>query len=510
MLMSLPLVTSLPPEDVRGSFCIEEIPRESGLVIFGASGDLTSRKLVPALFSLFRKNRLPQGFFLIGCARSAYREDDFRVRLAAALRPQAPPDEALSAFLQRCFYQGGEYRDAALYSRLAVRLAELDRRLRGEANHVFYLATPPNLYQPVVEGLAAAGLARDRPGAAVRAVFEKPFGRDLSSALELDRSLRAVLAEHQIYRIDHYLGKETVQNILLFRFANSIFEPIWNRRYIDNVQITVAEQMGVEHRAGYFEQAGLLRDMFQNHMLQMLALVAMEPPPSFDADRVRDEKAKLLRSLRLIRSPDVEGSFVRGQYEGYRREPGVAPDSAVETFVAARLAIDNWRWEGVPFYLRAGKRLARKTSVIVVTFKNVPHSMFHPLTPADLLPNTLLFHVQPEEGICLRFQAKRPGPRLCMDTTEMKFYYRDMVEGQLPDAYERLLLDCLNADPTLFLRHDAVEISWSLLMPVLERWAHSGAEASAAAGLHPYPAGSWGPAAAETLPAADGRAWVPV
>jgi glucose-6-phosphate 1-dehydrogenase len=504
--MSLPLVISLPPGDMRGSFCIEEIPRESGLVIFGASGDLTSRKLVPALFSLYRKNRLPQGFFLVGCARSAFPEDEFRARLAAALRPQAPSGEVLADFLERCFYLGGDYRDAALYSRLAARLAELDRRLRGQANHVFYLATPPDLYLPVVAGLSAAGLARDRPGAEVRAVFEKPFGRDLASALELDNSLRAVLAEHQIYRIDHYLGKETVQNILLFRFANSIFEPIWNRRYIDNVQITVAEELGVEHRAGYFEQAGLLRDMFQNHMLQMLALVAMEPPPSFDADRVRDEKSKLLRSVRPFRLPDVQRSFVRGQYEGYRKEPGVAPDSAVETFVAARLAIDNWRWEGVPFYLRAGKRLERKTSVIAVTFKNVPHSMFQPLTPADLLPNTLLFHVQPEEGISLRFQAKRPGPRLCMDTTEMKFYYRDMVEGELPDAYERLLLDCLNADPTLFLRHDAVEISWTLLMPVLQQWEPRGEGIPAA--LHPYPIGSWGPAAGEALPAADGRAWV--
>jgi len=249
--------------------------------------------------------------------------------------------------------------------------------------------------------------------------------------------------------------------------------------------------------------------MFQNHMLQMLALVAMEPPASFDADRVRDEKAKLLRSMHPFRPQEVEGAFVRGQYEGYRREPGVAPESRVETYVAARLAVDNWRWEGVPFYLRVGKRLARKNSMIVVTFKNVPHSMFQPLTPADLLPNTLLFHVQPEEGISLRFQAKRPGPRLCMDTTEMKFYYRDMVDGELPDAYERLLLDCLNADPTLFLRHDAVEISWSLLMPVLRQWDPRGGQASASP-LHPYPIGSWGPAAADVLPAADGRTWVAV
>jgi glucose-6-phosphate 1-dehydrogenase len=495
--------------DVRGSFCIEEIPSEAGFVIFGASGDLTSRKLAPALFNLYRKDRLPQGFFLVGCARSQFADNSFRAHLAEALRPLSAPEETLASFLERCFYLEGDYADPALYSKLRKLLAELDRRFLQEPNHLFYMATPPDLYQPVIERLGAAGMVSDRPGAAVRAIFEKPFGRDLASAMELDQRLHKVLGERQIYRIDHYLGKETVQNVLLFRFANSIFEPIWNRQYIDNVQITVSESLGLEHRGGYFDRTGLLRDMFQNHMLQMLALVAMEPPPSFDADRVRDEKTKLLRSIRPFDARSVGKIFVRGQYEGYRQESGVEPESTAETFVAARLAIDNWRWQGVPFYLRVGKRLQRKVSAIVVTFKNVPHSMFHPLTPADLLPNTLIFHVQPEEGISLRFQAKRPGPRLCMDSTQMKFLYRDMVGGELPEAYERLLLDCLLADPTLFIRHDAVEVSWSLLMPVLERWADKSANGPGEA-LHPYAPGSWGPAAAEALLAAEGRSWAPV
>jgi len=341
----------------------------------------------------------------------------------------------------------------------------------------------------------------------VRVVIEKPIGRDLASALALDRTLSAVFAEHQIYRIDHYLGKETVQNILLFRFANTIFEPIWNRRYIDNIQITVAEEAGIEHRAGYFEQTGLLRDIFQNHMLQMLALVAMEPPCSFDADRVRDEKVKLLRAVRPFEPAAIAVDFVRGQYKGYLEEPGVAPDSRMETFVAAKLLIDNWRWQGVPFYLSAGKRLKRKTSKIAVTFKSVPHSMFFPLTPADLAADILTFHVQPEEGITLRIQAKHPGPKLCMDALEMKFRYKEEIGAELPEAYQRLLLDCLLGDQTLFIRRDDMEVAWSLITPVLEAWEED-RDYSRTGKLERYPAGSWGPACAEELLQRDGRSWV--
>jgi glucose-6-phosphate 1-dehydrogenase len=347
-------------------------------------------------------------------------------------------------------------------------------------------------------------------------VVEKPFGRDLESAMDLDRSLRAVLSEKQIYRIDHYLGKETVQNILLFRFANSIFEPIWNRRYVDHIQITVAESIGVEHRAGYFEQAGLLRDMFQNHMLQMLSLATMEPPISFDGDRVRDEKVKLLRSIRPFLSEDPDTRVIRGQYTagevdgsgvpGYREEKGVSPESIVETFVAAKVCLDNWRWQGVPIYLRAGKRMAKKASRIAVQFKSVPHSMFKPLEPGDLSPNVLMFNVQPEEGILLGIQAKRPGPKLCMDTLHMHFHYKDVITGQLPDAYERLLLDCMLGDQTLFIRHDDMEVSWSLITPLLREWEKP--ESVTAHPLHRYAAGSWGPQASCELPQQGGRSWI--
>jgi glucose-6-phosphate 1-dehydrogenase len=509
---------------IRGSFCIEEIPKPAGVIIFGASGDLTSRKLIPSLFNLFSKTLLPTSFYIVGVARSSFTDDQFREKMAEAIKDRFPAasDESVKSFLSHCFYVAGDYRDEALYRDLIARIYQLDKQCKPERNHIFYLATPPSVYKDIISHLGESKLTREASLEHVieaRVIIEKPFGHDLESAMDLDSTLRGVLSERQIYRIDHYLGKETVQNILLFRFANSIFEPIWNRRYIDNIQITVSERVGVEHRAGYFEQAGLLRDMFQNHMLQMLSIVTMEPPISFDANRVRDEKVKLLRAIRPIPTEKLSERVIRAQYEsgktedktvpGYRDERGVAPESRVETFVAAKILIENWRWQGVPIYLRAGKRMNRKASKIVVTFKNVPHSMFFPLTPEDLNPNVLIFHVQPEEGISLGIQAKHPGPKLCMDALEMNFQYSDVYEGELPEAYERLLLDCMLGDQTLFIRHDDMEVSWSLITPILRAWEDD-RDGSKTGALHAYPAGSWGPSASELLLQRDGRMWIRV
>jgi glucose-6-phosphate 1-dehydrogenase len=512
------------PIRIRGSFCIEEIPKPAGMIIFGASGDLTSRKLIPSLFNLFSKTLLPASFYIVGVARSPFSDDQFREKMAESIKDRFPStsDGSVKSFLSHCCYVAGDYRDETLYRDLIARIERLDKQCKPERNHIFYLATPPSVYKDIISHLGASKLTHEESLENVieaRVIIEKPYGRDLESAMDLDSTLRRVLSERQIYRIDHYLGKETVQNILLFRFANAIFEPIWNRRYIDNIQITVSERVGVEHRAGYFEQAGLLRDMFQNHMLQMLSIITMEPPISFDADRVRDEKVKLLRAIRPIPTDRLSERIIKAQYEpgkiedktvsGYRAERGVAPDSRIETFVAAKILIENWRWQGVPIYLRAGKRMKRKASKIVVTFKNVPHSMFFPLTPEDINPNVLIFHVQPEEGISLRIQAKHPGPKLCMDALEMNFRYSDVYEGELPEAYERLLLDCMLGDQTLFIRHDDMEVSWSLITPILRAWEDD-EDGFKTGVLHTYPAGSWGPAASESLLQRDGRMWIHV
>ncbi len=500
---------------LRDGFCMETGADSCELVIFGASGDLTRRKLIPALFSLFQKKLLPDSFFILGCARSSMTDEAFQRRLRDALADHSKdaPAAKLDAFIRRCSYLAIDYHDSKSYTVLSERLKQLDRNHSVEDNRIFYLATPANLYCPIVTNLGQCGLTReseeDETGH-IRVIIEKPFGRDLESAKSLDRSLCRVLTEDQIYRIDHYLGKETVQNILMFRFANAIFEPIWNRRYIDNIQITVAETLGVEHRAGYFEQAGLLRDMFQNHMLQMLALVAMEPPVSFEANRVRDEKVKLMRSIRPFPLDELDKWIIRGQYEagqidsldvpGYRREAGVACNSGVETFAAAKLMIDNWRWQGVPFYLRAGKRMTRKLSEIAITFKSVPHSIFAPLMTENLAPNVLVLNVQPEEGISLKIQAKRPGPKSCLSSLAMDFSYKEVFGIEPPSAYERLLLDCLLGDQTLFWRRDGVEVAWSLITPVLKAWE----DKKTTSPLYPYPAGSWGPPQAKALIECEG------
>ncbi|HGJ63776.1 TPA: glucose-6-phosphate dehydrogenase [bacterium] len=503
--------------DVRGGFCTELRPDPCGIIIFGASGDLTFRKLIPSLFSLYKRELMPKNFYVLGCARTDMTDEEFRNKsLASIIKKSSDIDQnKQNDFINRFTYISGDYSDSETYLRLSKRLEELDNLYLTEANHLFYLAITPDLYCKIVNMLGSVGLiteSRDDKRC-VHVVFEKPFGRDLESALSLDRELHHVLTEDQIYRIDHYLGKETVQNILMFRFANAIFEPIWNHNYIDHVQITVAETIGVEHRAGYFERAGLLRDMFQNHILQMLALVAMEPPISFNSDRVRDERVKLLRALRRIPLDKLNDYIIRGQYmsgiidgenvPSYRDEKNVAKDSSIETFVSAKLFIGNWRWQGVPFYVRTGKRLAQKVSEIVIVFKRVPYSMFSPLPPESLSPNVLVLNVQPEEGMALTIQAKQPGAKLCMNSLTLDFRYKDVFGAEMPDAYERLLLDCMLGDQTLFWRSDDVEATWAFVTPILDKWELD----PECCPLTFYKSGSWGPDEAKELIKRDGREW---
>ena len=498
------------PNPLLDGLRIEPTPESSALVIFGASGDLTKRKLLPALYQLARGQRLPARFVVIGVARSAMSDDEFRQHFHDSLEEfsgVAAPDEVSRSLAQAMRYVQGEMDDPALYDRLREVLREA-----GTPGVLYYLAIPPSVYGTVAERLGAAGLTKPQDGQGWRrVVVEKPFGTDLESARALNQLLHQHLDESQIFRIDHYLGKETVQNLLVFRFANGMFEPVWNRRYIDHVQITAAETVGVEQRASYYEGAGALRDMVQNHLMQVLALIAMEPPIAFSAENVRDRKLDVLVSIQPILESGA-GNVVRAQYDAgwvngaevpaYRTEHGVDPKSTTETYVAMRLHLDSWRWAGVPFYIRTGKRLPKRTTEIAIQFRRPPLHIFKRVSPTAIASNLLVVNVQPDEGISVRFEAKLPGSRMQLAPVMMNFRYGSAFGVPVPEAYETLLLDAMLGDPTLFARHDFVESSWALITPVHDAWAASGEKEIAS-----YEAGEWGPEAADKMMQADGRRW---
>lgn len=472
------------------------------LVIFGASGDLTHRKLIPALFNLFLKRRLPERFHIVGFSRRPWDDEAFRKTLRKGLAEFMDGDVSereWGAFQTHLLHIRGEFGDASGYQALSERLSEIED---GPCGRLFYLATPPRFFAQIVDDLAAASLTEET-NSFRRVVIEKPFGHDLDSARMLNASVHKNLREDQVYRIDHYLGKETVQNVLIFRFANAIFEPLWNRNYIDNVQITVSETVGVGHRAGYYDHVGVLRDMFQNHLLQLLTLVAMEPPSSFTADALRNEKTKVLQAIRPITGDEIPLATVRGQYRGYREEEGVDPASNTATFAAVRLDIDNWRWQGVPFYLRSGKNLAEKATEILIDFKCPPHMMF-PLPPEHhLRSNILALCIQPDEGIHLRFEAKVPDTAAEMRSVDMDFHYAESFgSSAIPEAYERLLLDAINGDASLFTRSDEIELAWQLIDPIIEAW---GSDPSIPLAF--YEPASHGPSEAEAFLEREGRSW---
>ncbi len=486
------------------------------VVIFGASGDLTARKLIPAVYNLGVDGLLPADFFLVGFGRKPIPDDEFRGLAVDAIKEfsrRELDDEVWNRIAAHTSYVAGGYDERAAFDRLATHIAGLEKNLGREMRSLFYISTPPSVFAPIIQNLGASGLAGKYLGEShhAKVIIEKPFGKDLASARALNAELGAVFEEEQIYRIDHYLGKETVQDLLVQRFANSIFEPLWNRNFIDSVQITVAEEVGVGTRGGYYEQSGALRDMIQNHTMQLLALTAMEPPVSLDAEAIRDEKVKLLKAIQPL---DVgpQGDAVRARYgagmiagknvPGYLEEESISPKSATETYAALRLSINNWRWQGVPFYLRSGKRMARRVSEIAIAFKRPPGTLFAEGEKFNIAPNTLSFQIQPDEGLGLILNAKVPGLETRTQPVKMNFRYATTFGSNTPEAYERLVLDAMIGDGTLFIRGDETEASWKLCTPVLEAWAAAGQQ-----GIDSYPAGSWGPPAAEALLAKNGHKW---
>jgi glucose-6-phosphate 1-dehydrogenase len=483
-------------------------------VIFGGTGDLNARKLAPALYNLYLEGWLPEQFALIGTGRTKLSDDDFRERMLKDINEFSRSGEAKedkwAGFGPNVHYQAADVQNADTYTEFASRIKELEESWQAEANVIYYLAVAPNFFPIIAENLAKAGLTADAER--TRIVIEKPFGHDLESAKELNKLLGQIFQEKQIYRIDHYLGKETVQNIMAFRFANAIIEPLWNRNNIEHVQISVTEQLGVGDRTGYYDGSGALRDMIQNHLLQLLCIVAMEPPVNFTAEEVRDRKVDVLRAMRRFTPESVRDSAVRGQYgpgwiegekvPGYREEKDANPESNTETFAAVKFFVDNWRWQGVPFYLRTGKRLHRSASIITIQFKDVPHSIFPPEMADTTRKNRLVISIQPEMSIRLQVQAKRPGVDMVLNTVDMVFDYKGTYVAQAPEAYETLLLDVMLGDQTLFMRADQVEEAWDLVMPILNSW-----QTRSSQNFPNYSADSWGPEVAEALVAKDGFHW---
>jgi len=504
----------MPEETARSGSVYGATADSCTVILFGASGDLAKRKVIPAMYDLAQYNSLGACYAIIGFARTPMTDETFRNNVGEAAKTISevgPIDpQKWSDFAANLSYTAGDYSDPDSYVRLVGRLAELEAAKKLCGNRLFYLSTPPEVYPDIVEQLGRAGLARpNKPNSWVRIIIEKPFGRDLASAKQLNKIVLNVFEEKQIYRIDHYLGKDTVQNLLVLRFGNGIFEPLWNRNYVDQVQITASETLGVERRGGFYETAGALRDMIQSHVLQLTSLVAVEPPASFDATAVRNEKLKVLQSIRPFNLEMVAQWVVRGQYApgkiadkslpGYREEQGVKPDSRTETFVAMRLLVDNWRWAGVPFYLRTGKRLARRSTEIMIQFKRAPHIVFR---EREVEPNRLVLNIQPEEGVSVSFGAKRPGTEMSIGNVTMNFSYKEGFGGTTRSAYATLLNDCLRGDATLFDRGDSVEAAWSLVDPILDVWS-----AAKTAGVPVYSSGTWGPKESDQLLERDGRQW---